>query len=176
MAPYIVIFIRLVVPFSILRWPFGGMLLSIAADAGDVILLDVFGWGIFEGKGIYHELDKIFDMYYLSFAFYKSFGWQEILARRTSLVLFVWRFAGFIIFELTHVRQVIFFAPNIFENFYLLAAGADKFIPNWKLDSKKKLLLFILIAAIPKMIQEYIMHYLEFPTWQFIKYNIFRWH
>lgn len=174
MAFFLVIAVRILVPFSILRWPFGGVLLSIAADATDVIILDALGWGSLDWK-FYHPLDKLFDIYYLSFAFYVSLKWQEKLARNTSIILFLWRFAGFVVFEITGIRKVLFFAPNIFENFYLLAAGAKKFFPNFRLDNHRKLAIFLLIAAIPKIIQEYIQHFQEFPIWPFIKHNIFRW-
>lgn len=150
------------------------MLFSIAADASDMMILDALGWGFFEGKP-YHNIDKFFDTYYLSFAVYVSFKWQDILARRTSIILFLWRFAGVVVFEITQIRQVIFFAPNIFENFYLLVAGVQKFFPKFRIDNFKKLTIFLLIAGIPKIIQEYIMHFLEFPTWPFIKHNIFHW-
>jgi hypothetical protein len=36
-------------------------------------------------------------------------------------------------------------------------------------------LIVIALVGIPKIIQEYIMHFLEFPTWPFIKHNIFHW-
>lgn len=174
MAPLLVIALRLIVPPIILRWPFWGMLAAIAADASDVVLLDAIGWGFFDGKD-YHAIDKVFDMYYLTFAAYASLRWEDGLARRTAIGLFLWRLAGFAAFEATRIRQVIFFAPNIFENFYLLVAGARTFAPSFRINRPQKLVIFLLIAAIPKVIQEYIMHFLEFPTWSFIKTSIFRW-
>ena len=175
LAPAIVAAMRILVPFSILRFPFWGMLLSLLADALDVVIFSWLGWGILEGKGIYHELDKVFDMYYLSFAAYKTLGWQDAFAKRTSILLFVWRLLGFAAFEVTNIRQLIFFAPNIFENFYLLWQGTLQFFPMSRMTTKKKLAIYIVIAAIPKIVQEYTMHYLEFPTWAFIKHNIFLW-
>lgn len=174
MAPLIIIILRFLVPFSILRWPFWGALLAMAADTVDIMLLDALGWGFFEGRD-YHAIDKFFDMYYLSFEFFVVLKWKELLARNTAVVLFIWRLLGFVVFEVTRIRQVVFFAPNIFENFYLLVVGAKKFFPKFRLNTKKKLAVFIIVASVPKLIQEYIMHFLEFPTWHFIKTNIFRW-
>lgn len=172
MTPFLVIALRLIIPFSILRWPFWGMIASIAADGADVVILDATGTGFF---GHYHQIDKVLDTYYLAFAAYISLKWQDELARRTSMMLFLWRLVGVIVFEVTRIRQVIFFAPNIFENFYLLVAGFKQFFPKFKLDTAKKLTIFLFAATIPKLIQEYIMHFLEFQTWAFIKHNIFRW-
>ncbi len=174
MASVLIVFIRLLVPFSILRWPFWGALLAIAADASDVVILDALGWGFFEGKN-YHAIDKFFDTYYLAFEFYASRLWLDVLTRKAAAVFFLWRVLGVAAFEITRVRQIMFLAPNIFENFYLLVAGARKFFPVFRIDTLKKLAAFVVIASVPKLIQEYIMHYLEFPTWAFIKHNIFRW-
>ena len=172
--PLLVAAIRLVVPLAILRWPFWGALLAIAADASDVMILDKLGWNVLAGQNVYHELDKIFDIYYLALAAYMAFGWQDTLTRRLAFVLFLWRFAGDIIFEITSVRQILFFAPNIFENFYLIIAGLRQFFPRFALD-KKRVAAILLIAVIPKIVQEYIMHYLEFPTWEFFKHTLFFW-
>lgn len=174
MAAGLIIAIRLLVPLSILRWPFWGMLLAIAADASDIIIVEALG-SEFGTALRYQVFDKFFDLYYLSFAFYASRAWQDVLPRRTSVVLFGWRIAGLIAFEITHIRQIMFFAPNIFENFYLLVAGMQKFFPAFRLDSRRRLVGSLLIAGIPKLTQEYVMHFLEFPTWSFIKHNIFRW-
>jgi hypothetical protein len=173
MADLAVVIIRLIVPFSILRWPFWGALLAIAADCSDVILMDAFGWGWFEGRD-YHAYDKLFDTYYLSFEVYMALKWQEVLARRTAIVLFSWRLLGVIVFEIFKIRQLVFLAPNIFENFYLLVVGLKKFFA-WRVDRVRRLVVLLLIAGIPKIIQEYIMHFMEFPTWHFIKHNLFRW-
>jgi len=173
MAAVVVIILRIFIPLSIFKWPFWGALLAIAADCSDVILMDAFGWGWFEGRD-YHSYDKFFDTYYLSFEAYMSLKWQDVLAKRTSIVLFIWRVLGIVIFEFTRIRQIVFLAPNIFENFYLLVVGLRKFFA-FRIDRAKRLIIVLLIAGIPKIIQEYIMHYLEFPTWHFIKHNVFRW-
>jgi len=173
-APLLVFAIRLLIPLSIMRWPFWGMLLAIAADASDVIILDKFGWGVWDGTN-YHTLDKLFDTYYLAFAVFMSIRWRDILAAKLSFALFIWRVAGVFIFEITQIRQVIFFAPNIFENFYLIVAGLYQFFPGFRANTVKRIIMIFVIAAIPKIIQEYIMHYLEFQTWAFFKANLFFW-
>lgn len=173
-APWLIFGIRLLVPLAILRWPFWGMLAAIAGDASDVIIADALGWG-FGTAGRYHTFDKIFDLYALAFAYGASFRWPDRLARRTASVLFFWRAAGLAAFELTGVRQAVFFGPNIFENFYLIVAGLRQFLPSFRVNTARRLIIILAIAGIPKIIQEYIMHYLEFPTWLFIKTHLFRW-
>ena len=70
---------------------------------------------------------------------------------------------------------MIFFAPNVFENFYLLVAGAKTVAPRLRLDSWKGITILLAVAAIPKIAQEYIMHFTEFPTWIFLKRHLFWW-
>src|SRR3989344_5101669 len=147
-APALVFLIRLLVPLSILRWPFWGMLLSIAADAADVVLFSALGWGILEGRGMYHELDKVFDIYYLALAAYVAFKWRDALPRRLALALFAWRLVGEVVFELTHARQVLFFSPNIFENFYLLWAGTLHFFPGVRMTKKRLFFFFVFLRLL----------------------------
>ncbi|MBI2640167.1 MAG: hypothetical protein HYW90_04770 [Candidatus Sungbacteria bacterium] len=174
-TPFLIIGIRILIPFAIPRWPFWGMLLAVAADASDVMIFDKFGWGILGGRDIYHEFDKVLDIYYLAFAAYAALRWQDVLLRRTAFALFAWRLAGVIIFEITHARQIFFFAPNIFENFYLIVSGFNQFFPAVRINNLGRFGLILLIAAIPKIIQEYIMHYLEFPIWAFLKNYFLFW-
>jgi hypothetical protein len=170
----LVALIRLGVPLSILRWPLGGAVLSIAADMSDVIIFDRLGWGAFSGRD-YHAYDKVFDTYYLALEMHVSLRWQERVAKRVSAGLFAWRLAGVIVFELTRIRQVMLFAPNIFENFYLLVTAARKYAPRLAPRSGRAVAAFFFVAAAPKVAQEYIQHFKEFPTWEFFKRNLFGW-
>lgn len=174
MAIFLVAALRLFLPITILRWPFWGLLLAIAADTTDIIIVEALG-SEFGTAQRYQIFDKFFDLYYLALAFWVTRQWSEPLARRWAAALFLWRMSGLAVFEATHIRQLIFFAPNIFENFYILVAGLKQFFPTVQVGRKKRLIVLLLIAAVPKIAQEYLMHYLEFPTWSFIKHNIFRW-
>lgn len=69
-AIMVVTIIRLVAPLTILRWPLGGVLVSILADALDQNILRLFGIYTFDD---YQKWDKALDIYYLNLTFYKSF-------------------------------------------------------------------------------------------------------
>lgn len=154
---FIVLLIRLLLPFSILRWPLVGAILSAIADIYDINLLRAFGWGMLEESN-YQAFDKTMDTYYLSFEAYVSLKWKEASLRRTSLLLYLYRFAGFIIFELTQIRKVLFFFPNIFENFYLITVALKKICPKIRIGSYKALAVIFIIAAIIKIFHEFGMH------------------
>ena len=173
-VPLIVIVIRTLVPFTILRWPLGGMVLAILADASDAMVFEKFGVG-YPGVENYHVADKFFDTYYLFFAYLVVHRWKNTLARRTAKVLFLWRFAGFVAFEFTGLPYIAFLAPNIFENFYLFWAIVLKLFPSFKL-TPARLAVVLFVVGFPKVIQEYLMHY-KYPgqTWHFFRDNLFWW-
>ena len=161
-----IILLRLIVPLSILRWPLAGGILAMAAVASDVFVLQAFGWGLFEGDA-YHRLDKLLDTYYIALECWVVLRWKDETARNVGVGLFVLRLAGLMAFEATGSRAVFLATPNIFENFYLL----------WLLFPRLRgrLPLLLTIAAVPKVAQEYVMHYREFPTWEYLRDALFYW-
>lgn len=166
--------LRLVVPLSLFRWPLLGAVLCTAADASDVMLMEKFGWGYF-GNNMYHTFDKIFDIYYLFFEFLIVFKWKDMLARRTAKALFIWRFVGFAVYEIFGIRAVFFLAPNIFEHFYIAWVVIQKWFKNFVL-TPTKLVMILLVVGLPKIAQEYVMHF-KYPdqTWNFLRDNLFWW-
>jgi len=160
-AALIVIAVRLIIPFTIFRWPLLGGLLAFTADFYDFPLLNIFGWGFLTSE-TYQPIDKMFDIYYLSFEFLVALRWNDLLARKSVIALFSWRLIGVIAFELTQMRKLLFFAPNIFEYFYLAFLAIKKFNPGFRL-TRKVLIIMLLTIGIPKLIHEYILHYLEYP-------------
>lgn len=158
---FIVLALRLLIPFTIFRWPLLGGILAFTADFYDFVLLNTFGWG-FLTLETYQPIDKIFDVYYLSFEFLVALRWNDLLARKSAIALFSWRLAGVVAFELTQMRKLLFFAPNIFEYFYLAFLAIKKFNPGFRL-TKKVMTIMLLAIGVPKLIHEYILHYLEYP-------------
>src|SRR3989344_2526383 len=161
MIAFAVLALRLIVPFTIFRWPLFGGLLALLADVYDYVLLNKFGWGFLTSE-TYQPVDKLFDIYYLSFEAFVASKWNDSIARKTAVALFSWRLVGTIIFEFTQLRKFLFFAPNIFEYFYLTYLSIRKFRPAFHLQ-KRLLIILLLTIGIPKLIWEFILHYLEYP-------------
>ena len=163
----IVIGIRLFVPLSIFRWPLAGAIASMLIDALDVVLIELIGLG---GFSHYAALDKGLDMYYLSFEAFVSLRWEPI-ARWTSLTLFAYRAIGFVAFEATQQRALLLVFPNVFENFYLAYAALRRFAPAWQL-TPRRLAMLLVAVTLPKLAQEYLLHYAEAQPWDWIKRNV----
>ena len=173
-VPIFVILLRLLIPFTILRFPLLGGFLAMLSDTIDIMLFEAFGYGSFLGNFEYHFIDKIFDIWYLFFEFLVVLRWKDVLAKNVGKFLFGWRFIGFAVFMIFGFREAFFFAPNIFEYFFLLMLVIWKFNKKFKLD-RKKLIIFLLVIGIPSLIKEYIMHFKQFGVWVWFRDNIFFW-
>lgn len=165
--------VRGIVPLLIFRWNFAGGLLAILADGSDAILQDALGAEPL--RGWYHEFDKLFDLYYL--AFEAAVAWRAFdpISRAVALVLFLLRLVGVAVFEVTQYRSTMFLFPNIFENFYLVVAGMRSIDPAFRFRSWRTACLVAALVAVPKLAQEYTMHYREAQTWRFVKEHILLW-
>lgn len=150
----LIIGIRLILPLSILRWPLVGGIIALVADALDVVLATLLDWG---GVWNYHQLDKYLDTYYLALEAIVAQRWES-LPRWTATALFGYRLTGVIAFEITDVRIILFFFPNLFENFFLFYAALLRFFPEYDL-TPRRLVMWLAILLVPKMIQEYAIHY-----------------
>jgi len=167
LGPIIVVLVRLIVPVSIFRWPLAGGLAAMLVDALDVVLIEIVGQG---GFSHYAALDKGLDMYYLSFELLVSLRWEP-LARWTSAALFAYRAAGFVAFEATQARVFLLIFPNVFENFYLAYLAVRKVAPAWQL-TPRRLAALLALVTIPKLGQEYLLHYAEAQPWDWIKRHV----
>ncbi len=164
LGPLLVILLRLIVPISIFRWPLWGTVVSLILDALDVVLIDVFRMGDFAN---YSAMDKALDTYYLLFTVIVAWKW-ELLAKRTSIILFAYRVLGVILFEATQLRILLFIFPNLYENWFLFWAARNKYFPKFKL-TLKKLFIVLGILLIPKMFQEWLLHFSEAQPWNWFQ-------
>lgn len=150
----LIIAIRLIVPLTILRWPLFGGVLALVADALDVVLATLIDLG---GLWNYHQLDKYLDTYYLALEVVVAQRWAP-LTRWTATGLFGFRAIGVVLFEATDTRSFLFFFPALFENFFLFNAVLLRFYPRYVL-TPRRLGVWLAILLVPKMVQEYFLHY-----------------
>lgn len=170
---------RLLVPLYIMRRPFWGMMAAVAVDGFEMEFLKGLGIVFNHSSAInfetYQVRDKILDLYMSSIALYKSLDWGEILARKAAIFLYVWRFIGVVLFELSQIRPLLIFFPNVFEFFFLFVAYKMLYQPDYRFGTAKRLALTILVLAIPKLVQEYILHIRGAVDWAHFKYDVLGW-
>ncbi|MEX0749531.1 MAG: hypothetical protein WD359_01880 [Dehalococcoidia bacterium] len=167
----IVVAFRLVVPLLIFRHPLAGGIAALIADAIDVVLISVMQLGDFGGH--YHTTDKLLDSYYLAIEWTVAFGWDSPWARWPALVLFPYRIIGVALFETTGERVMLFIFPNMFGNWWLYCLLVARFFPSIYPRSLRTTAVPMLLLLIPKMAQEYVLHYREAQPWDWMQRNIF---
>lgn len=151
----IILLLRIIVPFTILRWPLGGVVLCILVDAYDYETISQS----FIGYHNYQYVDKFFDTYYLLFMAYKSLSWADRLAAKVSLSLVAYRVIGVLLFFVTGREYLLFFFPNLFLDFYLFYAVYVRLTgSNQLITSKLSLITIGGAILLPKLLSEYTLH------------------
>ncbi len=150
----LIIVLRILLPLTILRWPLAGGIIALLADALDIVFASLIDLG---GLWQYHNLDKYLDTYYLGLEAIVAQRWLPI-PRTAATLLFVYRLTGVVLFEATNIRLFLFFFPALFENFFLFYAALLRFAPDYEL-TLRRLGMWLAILLVPKMIQEYVLHY-----------------
>lgn len=166
----LVIALRIAVPLLIFRYNIVGGLLAMQLDTADVILIDALGMGGFEGH--YHTTDKLLDSWYLTIELVVALGWGNPWMRWPAVFLFVYRAIGVVAFEITGARISLFLFPNLFENWWLYCVIVARFWPHLVPGSWKSTLVPLGILLVPKMAQEYLLHFSEAQPWNWTKEHI----
>ncbi len=162
MVFFLVIFLRLFIPLSIFRSPLLGAFLSIG--------LDILDWHLFQAFAPdniqrYQELDKILDLYYIGLEASIVLRWRDAFVKHIALFLFLYRSIGVLLFEVFQMRFLLLVFPNIFEVFFIFYLIYSRFKKNNSLSLKESILFFIFLG-IPKIAQEYVMHYAQLEYWR----------
>ena len=176
-AAIVVLSLRILVPLTILRWRLTGAIASMLLDAIDVIIVDILASAFGEKPGLgshYQTYDKWLDMYYLSVEAFVSIRFTNVLARNTCLALYIFRLVGIIAFAATgeQYRKLIFFFPNLFENFFLYCIISQRFAPKLMPKSIKSLAVILLILYIPKFAQEWALHFQQITPWNWFRETV----
>jgi hypothetical protein len=167
----VVIAVRLLVPLIIFRAPLIGGIASMVVDALDVVAISVMQIGGFEGH--YHSTDKVLDSYYLAIEWIVALRWDNAFARWPAAILFPYRMIGVALFELTDQRIMLFLFPNLFENWWLYVLIVAQFFPRLTPRSLRSTVTPLALLLVPKMAQEYVLHFAEAQPWDWMKRNVF---
>ena len=166
----IIIALRLGVPLLIVRFALVGGVVAMILDGLDVVLIEAIGLGGFGGH--YAELDKLLDSYYLTLELVVAFRWTSPYARVPAIVLYLYRGVGVVLFESTHARVMLFVFPNLFENWWLYVVVVARFFPRLYPRSPTTVAVPLVLLLVPKMAQEYLLHYAEAQPWDWIKRHL----
>jgi hypothetical protein len=151
---WLIVVVRVAGSLPVLRWPFYGALLAIVADQLDLLILQTVDLG---GVEDYQTLDKLLDQVYLAAFLLVSLRWPG-WERTVSLSLYVFRFIGFVAFEVTQERTLLLFFPNFFEVWFVLLAARERFKWEQRLTGRRLIKVGLALAAL-KIAQELTIHH-----------------
>jgi hypothetical protein len=145
---------RVVGSLPTLRWPLAGGLLAIFVDLTDLYWMNVLDLG---GIPNYQLFDKLADQVYLAVFLVVALRWSGA-ERTVSIVLYGFRMAGFVLYELTGERAVLLLFPNVFEFWFLFIATLHHVRPTFTWTTPRLAAVLVpLLAA--KEVQEWALHW-----------------
>ena len=154
----IISLIRIAGSLPVLRWAYFGALFAIAVDFSDLFWMSVLDLG---GVPSYQNFDKWLDLVYMLAFLYVSVGWNGN-DKIISVILFMVRITGLLVFEFTHLRIVLLYFPNIFEFWFLFVAGRKHYYPEYVMNLKTTMIALV-VCSVLKFIQEFVLH-----AWKFL--------
>lgn len=164
-----VVMLRFFIPLAIPRYPLPAVVASLIIDTVDQTIFQLFTSLSLEG---YQSYDKALDNYYLAIAYLSTMrNWSNLFAFKISRFLFYYRLVGAALFELTHLRELLFIFPNTFEYFFIFYETVRlKWNPT-VLTKNKLITATALIWIFIKLPQEYWIHIAQLDTTDWIRAN-----
>ncbi len=115
--------VRVLGSLPVLRWPLAGAIIAMLVDLSDLFMMDLIHLG---GVKDYQAFDKDLDQVYMLTFLAVALRWQPPV-RNISIALYVYRLAGFAVFEVTDSRDLLLLFPNVFEFWFVFVAGLKFF-------------------------------------------------
>tara|TARA_B100000475_G_C15023265_1_gene325086 strand:+ start:623 stop:1150 length:528 start_codon:yes stop_codon:yes gene_type:complete len=143
--------VRIFASLIVFKFNFFGAILVILIDFSDLFMMNLITLG---GVRNYQFLDKFLDLFYIAYFLIIALRWEKLL-RNISILLFVFRILGFVLFEFFQNRLILFIFPNVFEFWFL---GITLLFLLKSNITNRKIIIVLVITTLLKMIQEYILH------------------
>ena len=143
--------VRIFASLIVFKFNFFGAILVILIDFSDLFMMNLITLG---GVRNYQFLDKFLDLFYIAYFLIIALRWEKLL-RNISILLFVFRILGFVLFEFFQNRLILFIFPNFFEFWFL---GITLLFLLKSNITNRKIIIVLVITTLLKIIQEYILH------------------
>ena len=132
----------------------GGML-AVLVDFSDLFMMNLLDLG---GVRNYQTFDKVVDQVYMVTFLVVALRWKGV-PRQVAVGLFAYRIVGVAYFELfSSWRGILIFFPNVFELWFLLIAGLNRFSPGYEMTWKRAAFWLLPLLAF-KEFQEFALHW-----------------
>lgn len=156
----LVVALRLLIPLGIPKFPLPFILAALVLDGVDqTIFQSVHATGVLDN---YQSYDKALDVYYLTIAYVSTLrNWLTPFDQGVARVLFYYRLAGTLAFELTGVRALLIIFPNTFEYFFIFYETVRLFWNPARMSHRFVVGAAAAIWIFVKLPQEYWIHIAE---------------
>jgi len=143
--------VRIFASLVVFKFNFFGAILVILIDFSDLFMMNLITLG---GVRNYQFLDKFLDLFYIVYFLIITLRWEKLL-RNISILLFIFRILGFVLFEFFQNRLILFIFPNVFEFWFL---GITLLFLLKSNITNRKIIIVLVVTTLLKMTQEYILH------------------
>jgi hypothetical protein len=150
---WVILAVRLAGSLPVLRWALFGAVLAILVDLSDLFLRAYLDLG---GVRNYQSFDKWCDQVYLALFLVVALRWEGP-ARAIAVALYGFRLIGFVAFELSGERWVLFLFPNVFEYWFLFVAFTRRWWRGFRWE-RRPVALALAGATLAKLAHEYALH------------------
>jgi len=149
----VIAMVRVLGSLPVLRWPLAGGILAVLADLSDLLLLDLLDWG---GVADYQSFDKWLDQVYQVCFLAVALRWRGV-ERGVATGLYLFRLVGFVAFELTGNRLILFVVPNVFETWFLAVAVLHAVRPGFSWTPARTVVVLAITTGL-KVLHEWAIH------------------
>ena len=139
--------VRIFASLVVFKFNFFGAILVILIDFSDLFMMNLITLG---GVRNYQFLD----LFYIGYFLIITLKWEKLL-RNISILLFIFRILGFVLFEFFQNRLILFIFPNVFEFWFL---GITLLFLLKSNITNRKIIIVLVVTTLLKMTQEYILH------------------
>ncbi len=151
-ATYFLLASRILVPFLIFVNPFWIGILLMALDGFDYVC--IMNSKLFNKKE-YQMIDKILDIYYLTFMWFVSLNWGVTIL----IWLYLFRLVGFLGYLITGKRVVFAAFPNLFEPMFNVYSWGFVYSSAFLGFLSQNMIYVFGVVFVVKMVQEFYLHY-----------------
>ncbi len=146
--------VRILGSLPVLRWPLLGGIVAVLVDQSDLFMMNLIDLG---GVKDYQRFDKYLDQVYMLTFLTVALRWEPV-PRAVAVALYAYRMVGFVAFEVTGSRDLLFLFPNVFEFWFLFVAGLNHWKPDFNYSWSNLAVPLTALLAL-KLFQEYVLHY-----------------
>lgn len=157
----LILFLRLAAPLLLFIAPLPGVFVNIILDVMD---FHPFGVTSYREFIFYTQVDKLFDLYLLTFILLVARTWKEAAARYLAYFFYFYRLVGYVVFLFLNSAIAFLFYPNFLETFFIFYLLFRLFEKKQPLFALRRHYFLLLPLLFPKLLHE-LTYAADYHAW-----------